>query len=230
MPAAGHHYTALCRAVGRYSRPQDKQPVSRKGASHRTKSLVTLRNGINVIDTGALAWIGVGGGGGGEGGTTGVLITTLVRRQKDVDWMRQWDPHEKFLRIEEWRKNWVTCLSFPIYSFVHINDSIKERALRRSVDSVYNCTLILKLILLLLFYLNLISSNWSKNCSYFKLFLLLYSLILMLFLLFLLFILLAIILNFFQLVQNCSYFKINITSFILLRLNFFQLVQKLFLF
>jgi len=55
MPAAGHHYTALYRAMGRYSRSQDKQPVSRKGASHRTKSLVTLRNGINVIDMGALA-------------------------------------------------------------------------------------------------------------------------------------------------------------------------------
>lgn len=46
MPAAGHHYTALYCAVGRYSRPQDKQPASRKGclAAHKISSHATKWN------------------------------------------------------------------------------------------------------------------------------------------------------------------------------------------
>lgn len=78
--------------MGRYSRSQDKQPVFRKGASKRTKSPVTLRNGINVIDMGALHR----------------RIGEIVRqgtyhpagKTSRVNWMRHRERHEKFLRIE----------------------------------------------------------------------------------------------------------------------------------
>jgi len=114
MPAAGHHYTALYRAMGRYSRSQDKQPASRKGASHRTKSLVTLRNGINVIDMGALAWIGWG-----SGTTGGSRLDETERHAR------------KILTDRRMEKELGNALSFPIYSLIHIIGSAKQRVSQR---------------------------------------------------------------------------------------------------
>lgn len=91
----------------------------------RTKSLVTLRNGINVIDTGALDW-------GKGGGTAGVLTTTLVRRQSRLNGT---EGHaRKILTDRRMEKELGIALSFSICSLVHINGFPPRIVIRAIID------------------------------------------------------------------------------------------------
>lgn len=116
--------------MGRYSRPQDKQPVFRKGASKRTKSPVTLRNGINVIDMGRFTSYRVG-----EMARQGRFYHPAGKTSR-VDWMRHRERHEKFLRIEGWRKNWVTRCHLP-FARLYIHGVSPKRNVNVTRDRVY---------------------------------------------------------------------------------------------